>query len=184
MKTPTYTPRADSLAAQVINFFRHNPDEELALDDIQEKFTCTRGNIHTLLKPAVEAALLFRGQNADSEWLYAKGLNLQAEALAMPEIVARKAPPPKGHASPRHHIDLNALKVEDNVPLAMLNGMNGVGKWDPLFDKLAKPGQSVAVPGHVKGALAAAAIKRNKQNKGSYRVAMTGPDEARIWRVA
>ena len=55
MTTPTYTPRAGSLASQVIGFFRHNPDEELLLDDITDKFTATRGNVHTLLSDSVKA---------------------------------------------------------------------------------------------------------------------------------
>ena len=65
MTTPTYTPRAGSLASQVIGFFRHNPDEELLLDDITDKFDATRGNIHTLLADAVKADLLVRYRNAD-----------------------------------------------------------------------------------------------------------------------
>ena len=36
MTAAAYTPRAGSLASQVIGFFRHNPDEELLLDDITD----------------------------------------------------------------------------------------------------------------------------------------------------
>jgi hypothetical protein len=186
MRPPTYTQRADRLAAQVINFFRHNADEELMLDDIQEKFSATRGNIHTLLKPAVEAGLLFRGQDAGGEWVYAKGAKLQANLNAMPEPVQRAIAAPKGHASPRHSIDIDALKVEDGIPVAMTNGnAPGVSKWDPLFAKLTKAGQSVAVPGHVKGAIAAAIARRKKDKApGNYCVAMTGNGEARVWKTA
>ena len=60
MNPPTYTPRAGSLASQVISFFRNNPDEELLLDDITDKFAATRGNVHTLLSDAVKAELLAR----------------------------------------------------------------------------------------------------------------------------
>ncbi len=138
MTRPTYTPRADSLASQCIAFFRYNPDEELMLDDIQNKFTCTRGNIHTLLKPAVEAGWLFRGQNSDGEWIYAKGDNLQADTdtldtRALPEIVARTAPAAKGFASQRHVIDIDA------------------GRWS-LIDK---PGRSPATLSRIKAGRAA-----------------------------
>ena len=73
MTTPTYTPRAGSLASQVISFFRNNPDEELLLEDITDKFAATRGNVHTLLSDAVKAELLARERNADGDYLYKPG---------------------------------------------------------------------------------------------------------------
>lgn len=36
MSTPTYTPQADSLAAQVCNFLARDPDEELDLAAIAQ----------------------------------------------------------------------------------------------------------------------------------------------------
>lgn len=91
-----------------------------------------------------------------------------------------------GRARPRHTIDLSALVVEEGVPFAKANGKApGVSKWDPLFAKLTEPGQSVAVPGHVKSAIAAAINKRKKdKDAGTYRVAMTGNGLARVWRTA
>jgi hypothetical protein len=58
MTAPTYTPRAGSLASQVISFFRNNPDEELLLDDITDKFDATRGNFLpiTTAAPVMAAA--------------------------------------------------------------------------------------------------------------------------------
>lgn len=187
MTRPTYTPRADSLASQCIAFFRYNPDEELMLDDIQNKFTCTRGNIHTLLRPAVEAGWLLRGQNSDGEWIYAKGDNLQADTdtldtRSLPEIVARTAPAAKGFTAQRHVIDIDALQVEEGIPF-LPDGAGG--KWDPLFAKLTKPGQSVAVPGHVKNAIAAAIAKRRKDKVGgTFKVGITSPGQARLWRLS
>ena len=62
-----YKPRSDSLAYQCIHFFTSNPDEELTLEDITDKFDATRGNIHTLLRPAMDAGLLVRAHNQDGD---------------------------------------------------------------------------------------------------------------------
>ena len=86
----------------------------------------------------------------------------------------------------RVHLDIASLKVDDGVPFIPPSRGGAQGKWDALFDKLAKVGQSLAVPGEVKAALAAAAIKRNKATplRGKFAVQKTGPDAARVWRVA
>ena len=65
-----YRPHSDGLASQVIGFFTNNPDEELTLDDIADKFGAVRGNLHTLLRKALDAGLLTRGFNDDSELVY------------------------------------------------------------------------------------------------------------------
>jgi len=187
--TNPYRPRADSLAAQCIAFFRANPDEHLLLDDMTDKFGCVRGNIHTLLKPAVEARLLQRARNEDGEYIYQRGSAIDsAPADANPPPLTGK-PSPRGYSSAPVNLDIAALQVDDSVPYTPHCNNTGVSKWDPLFDKLSKIGQSVAVPGHTKAALAAAALVRNKRERKAntgreYRVAMTGPGQARVWRVA
>lgn len=187
--TPHLTFRADSLAARVIGFFQHNPDEELDLEAITEKFDATRGNIHTLLAPATQAGALQRERNKDGDYIYKAGKAMpvqhyapQASATA-PTKPAKKAA--SGYQSPRQELDLDALEVEDDVPYDSRGHKKGVFKWQPLFSKLTKPGQSIAIPGHMRGAVGAAAGKVNKEKvHGSFRVAMTGTDTARIWRVA
>lgn len=190
--TLAYKPRAGSLPAQVVWFFTSNPDEQLALSDIEEKFDAVRGNIHTLLALAIDAQLLVRARNDDGEYIYSAGPAIgkpaQEVAPTASAPVAADAPrkvrgPVKGFASPRYSLDISKLQVEEGVPFMKINGP-AVGKWEPIFEKLEKPDQSIALPGHLRGALASAVRTRNKQNKGTYRVAMTGPNEARIWRLA
>lgn len=191
MTTP-YKPRAGSLPAQVVWFFTSNPDEQLALSDIEEKFDAVRGNIHTLLALAIDAQLLVRTRNDDGEYLYSAGAAIhnpvkeaapEAPAPAPAEAPRKVRGPVKGFASPRYTLDISKLQVEHGVPFMKINGPT-VGKWEPIFEKLQKPDQSIALPGHLRGALASAVRSRNKQNKGTFRVAMTGPDQARIWRLA
>ena len=191
MITP-YITRAGSLPSQVVYFFTKNPDEQLGLSDITEKFDTPRGNIHTLLALALEAHLLCRSRNDDGEYLYSAGPAIgkpakdaapQAPAPSTADAPRKTRGPRRGGHSPRYHIDIDALKVEEGIPVSKINGPLE-GKWDSLFAKLEKPGQSIELPGQLKGAVASAAFTRNKKNQGRFRCYMTGPDTARVWRIA
>lgn len=205
MTKPLPTFRPDSLSARVVNFFAHNPDEELNLEDITEKFDATRGNIHTLLSKALEADLVVRDRDVDGAYVYRAGKALlvnaahAVEAVAAADADAEKfsaivvsggtTPPAKkasakGYNSPRKVVDLDALTVDEDVPFKPRR-IAGTNKWQPLFDKLTKPGQSIAFPAGMRGAVGAAAMKINRlKTHGNFRVALTGNDTARIWRVA
>jgi hypothetical protein len=143
MTTPTYTPRAGSLASQVIGFFRHKPDEELLLDDITDKFDATRGNIHTLLADAVKADLLARYRNADGDYVYKPGTACGVYAVPDVTIAATVA---KAADAQMAAIDFDALQVDDGVAYQPAAGVKGFSKWDPLFARLTKAGQSVELP--------------------------------------
>lgn len=190
--TDPYKPRTGSLAAQVSWFFLQNPDEQLGLSEITEKFDAVRGNIHTLLAPSIAAQLLVRTRNEDGDYIYSAGPAIHNPAKdAVPDAPAPAAAdtprktrgPVKGFASPRYSLDIRTLKVEEGIPFMKMNGP-AESKWEPLFRKLTQPDQSIALPGHLRGALASAVRNRNKENKGTFRVAMTGPGQARIWRLA
>lgn len=211
----TYRPQAGSVAAKACAFFSGQPDEELAVTDIADKFGCGFASVHTLLRPALEAQLLMRRKDELGSWLYGAGAELAKAPVAdfggaasgvasdgvdMDAVHSRRATAPatwpasqapaagtKPRAGTvRVHLDIASLKVEDGVPFIPPSRGGAQGKWDALFDKLAKVGQSLAVPGEVKAALAAAAIKRNKATplRGKFAVQKTGPDAARVWRVA
>ena len=190
----------DSIAARVITFLTANPTEELGVEEITAKFDAVRGNIHTLLARALEHGYLMRDRNKDGEWIYTAGpaIQIKPDGVDMDVVHATHAthadnPTKAGKArkgaansysSPRHAMDFDALQVDEGVPMppAIHAGQN---KWQPLFDKLTKPGQSIALPGHVRGAVAAAALKVNRLKKhGTYRVAMVSKDSARIYRTA
>lgn len=193
----THTFRADSIASRVIAFFQRNPEEELGMEEITDKFDAVRGNIHTLLSKAVDQKFLMRERNKDGEWIYAAGpaIHAKPDGVDMDAVHTTNADKPtkagkprkraaNGFNSPRHAIDFDALQVDEGVPMppAIHAGQN---KWQPLFDKLKKPGQSIALPGHVRGAVAAAALKVNRLKKqGTFRVALVSKDTARIYRTA
>ena len=184
MTTPVYYPRPGSLVAQVVYFFRSNPGEELTLDDIVAKFDTTRGNIHSLLRPAVEVDMLRRDRNADGEYFYTAGARIEVISAAgdTPERPAARARRPSGYASPRHQVDLSALVVEKGVPLPQQRAKL-VSKWEPLFAKLAVPGDSIAIPAEIVVTLRSEAVKRAKAGRGHYKVLRLDGGGARIWRV-
>ena len=196
------TPRTDSLPAQVLAFFARNPEESLTLDDISDKFDCTRGNIHTQLRPAVEAGHLVRQQNDDTEWVYKAGPAARGAAPAhLAQAIRPAQAQPENAALPTHRekapkrfkvtgappkmIDIEALVVEDDVPYMDITKTFGASKWAPLFAKLTKKGQSVQLPHHVKKALQAAIYQRNKKHPATtYRLATVDATTVRVWRTA
>lgn len=185
MTLKPYTPQAGSLASNVVGFFINNRDEHLTLDDITYKFDCSRGNIHTLLRAAMESGLLKRAKDADGDYIYQRGPDLPtaAQAPLRADVLNAPAPAPKSARTIRKYVDIAALQVDDDVPY-MPESARGGSKWDALFNRLTKVNQSVPIPGDCKAAVAAAALKRNKKGSGTYRVAMTTRTEARVWRVA
>ena len=183
MTTPTYTPRAGSLASQVIGFFRHNPDEELLLDDITDKFDCTRGNIHTLLKDAVEAALLARYRNDDGDYVYKPGA--ACGTYATPDVtIAATVAKTKAADAQLAAIDFAALQVDEGVAYHPVSGVKGFNKWNPLFARLTKAGQSVELPRALRDRLFTECGKRNKKTGAkTWAISSTGPDTCRLWRL-
>lgn len=174
-------PRRDSLAARVINFFKFNPEERLSVDDICIKFDANRASVHTLLARTIAQHELVRERDELGEYVYIAGPALAMQsAKPVPMIATTNGASRNGV---RYDLDIDALQVEDGIPFDP-SARVIPSKWDPLFDKLTTPGQSVAVPLSVKAALAAAAHKRNKEQRGEYRVMITGPEQARVWRVA
>lgn len=86
--TETYTPKTDSLAGRVCQYFVTNEDEELSAADLAVKFDVPRSSVSALLASAIGAGLLRRvpGQTMP---FYAAGTN-----------IARLRPPPPPVAAP------------------------------------------------------------------------------------
>ena len=182
-RTPTYTPRAGSLASQVIGFFRHNPDEELLLDDITDKFDYTKGNIHTLLAEAVRSELLARYRNDDGDYVYKPGAACGTYAPPDVTIAAAVAKTEAADAQ-MTAIDFAALQVDESVPYHPVSGVKGFNKWDPLYARLTKAGQSVELPRALRDRLFTECGKRNKKTGAkTWAISSTGPDTCRLWRL-
>lgn len=99
--------------------------------------------------------------------------------------------PKRGYISlPASTLDFSGLKVETGVPvLGKEKGRYNVSKWQPLLDMLTQPEQSIEIPVTWKSALAAHINKVNTQAKKDgkpdrFLARITGPDTARVWRLA
>jgi hypothetical protein len=179
--TSTYTPRTDSLSARVIAFFQRNPDEELDLEAITDKFDATRGNIHTQLARALDSDQLKRFQNGDGDWIYKAGKNLLA---AKPVVNEAAAPKPRRTIKPYEPINVDPLTVaiEDNIPIPNSKGQKM--DWTPLLKRL-KPGQSAALPIGARYTLANYVTQAKKDKLGEFTMRiLKEKEQVRVWRTA
>lgn len=127
-----YEPQAGSVPAQVIGFLRHNPDEHLTLEDITVKFNAGTANIHMLLARALEAELLKRSKNTDSDWVYSAGPALRP--------VKDKGAAKSTDKPAKIETDLDSLVICDD-PLPAGRASPGA-KYVPVFSAM-KPGQAI-----------------------------------------
>lgn len=187
----TYTPRSDSLPARVIAFFQRNPDEELSLEDITDKFDTTRGNIHTNLGLAVDADMLVRDRNVDGDYIYKAGKKLPKPTGVDMDAVHHR-PPPAGPQGPwparkgtRETValpDPQAVEIRDDVPLP---GRKPKADWMPLLKRLVKAGQSAQLPMAAKHTLSQAVTQARKDKLGEYTIRVDkAAQTVSVWRTA
>lgn len=194
MNPHNYNPRAGSLASQVIAFFQRNPDEELDLDAIVDKFDTGRANIHTQLGGALDAVMLVRERNVDGEYVYKPGKNLpKPDGVNMDHARSVRHPsappipvPPKAHRAPRQAdtTPLPALAdvvIEDAVPLPSINLKPDKQDWRPLLRKLT-PGQSFELPLRARFMLQTHVTDLHKQQLGPFTIrAFPDKKTLRVW---
>lgn len=192
MSAPTYTPRADSMPARVIAFFQRNPDEELSLEDITEKFDATRGNIHTNLGLAVDAGVLLRTRNVDGDYIYKAGPKLPKPTGVDMDAVHHR-PPPAGQQGPwptrkaarEPAVDLpdpQDVAIEDDVPIPALRTKKR--DWLPLLKRL-KVNQSASLPLVAQYMLGVAITQAHKDKLGTFTTRRDLQAKTiRVWRTA
>ena len=188
-----YTPQPNSLPALVCGFFRNNPDEELTLEDITDKFLATRGNIHTQLSRALEAGLLKRALNDDSEYVYRRGPKLTdvmpCTPAAEPAAKLSKAPPKPAVAKPLTLLPaLEDIQIDDNVPIpAVLQRTDAKARAATLTALLGKlqPKQSAALPFGVHYTLSKVVSATHKSGATRYTIRKDKAAQTlRVWRVS
>jgi hypothetical protein len=183
-----YTPPRDSLAALVCGYFQNNPDEELGLEDIVEKFSLkSHTRVHTNLAEAWRADLI-RREVRDGDVIYSAG-NLEFTTKAIAPKPARKnasnkAAKPAGTAPAAVEAfpDPLTVPIEDGVPCDSLRG-NKVD-WEPLLKRL-KVSQSFKLPLRCKSTLVQKITVLHKQGSMKFTMKCNAPElELRVWRVA
>ena len=81
-------------------------------------------------------------------------------------------------------IDFAALQVDEGVPYHPVSGVKGFNKWDPLYARLTKAGQSVELPRALRDRLFTECGKRNKKTGAkTWAISSTGADTCRLWRL-
>lgn len=170
-----YQPRANSLPGKVLDFLSRNPDEELTADDITEKFGGSRNNVHTLMRPALDARLVRREPDVLGELRYRAGPNLDKSGKS-------GKTPAKVFITQK---EVDALQVETGAAIPLVSSNRGQSKWDTLLKKLTANDQSIQIPAEWNTGLSAHVSKLNQQQTGfKYIVRMVSDTHARIWRVA
>ena len=186
-----YNPQADSLPSQVIGYFINNPEEELLLEDISDKFDCSRGNIHTQLARAVESGMLVRDQNKDGEYIYKAGGNTPKAKPAPAKPVVRSGVDIDAvcHTRSRTRVAVQLpdpldVPVDDSVPIPARTGPGSKTDWVPLFNRL-KVGQSFKLPLAAKHMIANAMTEVHKDGKARYTIrTFRDTQELRVWRTS
>lgn len=189
-----YHPQAHSLAGQVLAFFRANPDEELSVDDMAGKFGVNRKNIHTLLRPALDASLLARERNDEAEYIYKAGPQLQTVPAARARKNATTTPDTTGHGALFGADTAYSQALIAQLPVATDRvydpnpSHKGQSKWQPLFHRLTQNGQSILFPAGWRKAVASHAQKVNKEAAAQpghghvFRITTKG-EAACLWRL-
>lgn len=186
-----YKARVGSMPARLLDFLKANPDEELTRNDVAQKFDMPATSVTASLEPAVNGGALVFERNEDLHFVYR--LPRAGEKLHTKTAQAAEWPPAAAPASAptQMRVDMNAieaLSVDDNVPFVSKREP-GTSKWDPLFQKLTKAGQSLRIPMERKTPVAADSTKRNVKAKGvkdapTFRVGNDPASEhARLWRI-
>lgn len=186
-----YTPHADSLPARVIAFFQRNPDEELSMEDITDKFDVVRGNIHSMLALAKDAGLVALSKDGDGAYIYKAGKQLarpqrpDAGVIIEPgwgatDKAARHAQPAMRDASLP---PLSEIVIEDDVPVPNHKGNLNTEYTDLL--KRLKPKQSFVLPIGIKHTLIKQIVALHKASQGRYTTRTDKEaQQVRVWRTA
>lgn len=202
---PPYMPAQSSLAERVTAFFLRNPDDELSRGDVALKFEVHVNDVARLLKPLLDdnTLVLSRPEGKGIVRNYLAGLALREAAkkqgsldldkpanAARPAALPTLAKPPRKRPAHLHVTlaEIEALKVDRDVPLTRAR-YGGQRKWAPLFAKLTEKGVSTEFPAEWKSAVAAEAVKMNRENRNTgadarYSVSLSLPGKARVWRIA
>lgn len=196
----SYHPRPGSLADRVIKYLHTNPKVELTRATVADFFNVSATSVFANLETAIKAGAIEQTRNDELEYVYRlpgkrpTGAVPPAPEAPAPELTKPTLPAvPAARTSKRRVItqaDIDAIQIDDTVPLPRQGTTAGVNKWEPLLAKLTKPGQSAPVPVDWKIPLASEATKRNKKAKEdkqgpTYKVGMDQDGvRARIWRTA
>lgn len=174
----TYTPKPGTLVASVVDFFAKNPEEELSLPDIAQKWDVDSRGVHASLHGAIINRVLVRtGGN------YHAGPQLRSAATPAMPPPSRATKPRKAAPPP---LDLEDIAVVADVPLPSRAPTAKRTQWPVLLARLDKPGLcSAPLPAEYRTSLNSAAKRWAKDNPGfAFALRQVSDTHIRIWRTA
>jgi hypothetical protein len=201
-----YIPREGSVVWKVIQFFQTNPDEQLDTDLISAKCDCDRRNVHTLLRPAVQAGLLKRAEDLESgelvysigttqpperasgggfhAWLERKAKSTEKDRAPDAGTQSKGTPAkPTAQAAKRagpFWIDVESLPIDKDVPMPPRRGT--LIDWSPVLNRL-EVGDSFGLPLAAKSVISKA-ITDFKKSTGKVLVSRRVDNGIRVWRTS
>jgi len=188
-----YTPEQGSLAWKVIQFLTTNPEELLKAEDVSAKFDVTVRGVHSAMSSAVMCGILTRTEDlSDGELVYRLGTghpSVPASTAAAPSLLhnatgtAFPTRQPARQKRQRTVIDIDAIKLETDVPLPMSFDYCPKSKWPTLFARMSI-GQSFVVPAASISAVSKAMTTYRKANEGVKMARRALDDDTiRVWRI-
>lgn len=129
-----YEPRAGSVPAGVIGYLRNHPRASLTVEQIVDMFCDGRrtSNVHTLLADAIDTGAVVRDRNAEDEYIYRVGPNMDASTNA--DAASPAAPRKRKSSGDRRVIDTATLQIcTDPMPTKRVSPVN---KYDAIFSQL------------------------------------------------
>ena len=196
----SYTPRAGSLPARVIQFFAANRDETMGSADIAQKFDTPAGTVSTLLQSALAAD--FVGKQGD-QWCAGDDIDQAPDfgKLAAIDRTVHNASTSTGAHNPfaaasaivkttkaRAQVarlaapDLSLIQIDQGIELVGRFAKTNV--WAPLFDALSAPGQSTVIQPDWRKSIKVEATKRQRAQQGSWQIGIDAQGNTRILRTA
>lgn len=178
IETPSYIPKAGSLAARLIAYFKANPGEELSRHDVATKFGVAPASIDNSVLSAVQHGFLASGTNDESVRVWRAG-----KAIAKAVLVSEDAPPQRR----RRSVQTKALpapaeiRVEANVPIPDKPPRGDT--YTKLFEGM-KPNDSFSVPADVGKRMYEHARRWGVKVGRKFTLRHLDDKEARIWRIS
>jgi len=183
--TTSSTPEPGSLGDRILQLFRRNHAEETyAALELTRKFDVSLPVLWAAVEPIVATGVLKREPSTRAATtVISRGPKFPAPPPAA-EPPKRKGRKPG--SAPLPPLDLDKLVVRTGVekPPRFMPTRPGESKYDGLFSKLTKAGQSIELPAAYQKALGPVVRKKTKSGPAKFSLRRTSVDAITLWRDA
>lgn len=180
-------PEPGSLGDRILQLFKRNhADETFAAQELTRKFDVALPAVWAAVEPLERAGVLKKDASIKAATtVISRGPNFPLPPPVAQEVrPAKKAGRKVGSELPP--LDLDKLVVRTGVPKPprFMPTRPGESKYDGLFAKLTKPGQSIDLPVAYQKSLAPMVMRRSKAGPAKFSMRRTAADTVTLWRDA